>query len=321
MRIASLLMLLLTFSACRPAEPAKAAGGSYNWTEVVRAAPYPGGYNFPVFVQNGRAFAVLPEGIWSTENGADWRREPLSSTGLNSGYLKYVQHDGAVYALGTMTGNYLGYRVDPVIMRTTDFKNWERVGTATTLPPYIFYGVISFKGALWMIGGADVSGPKAEVWRSEDALAWTRVVEQAPWSARSGGQLVVFHDGLWLIGGGVTDGPLANDVWSSPDGVTWARETAEISPDQPTGYRAVVFDDHLWLVGANRSGRFGSEMLVSRDGAAWAAQTAPWSPRGAPAVWTMDRALFLTGGKYSRPGPGGESVFVYSHDVWRMKGR
>lgn len=319
MRVTSLILLALALAGCGPAAPA-GASDAWRWSRVAEAAPYPGSYNFPVFVSGERAFAVLPEGTWSTADGAAWRREPLPFSGTNSAYLKYVQHAGAVYALGSMTGNYLGFSIDPTIKRTHDFQTWETVGVSPTLPHYIFYAVISFRGALWLVGGADASGAKAEVWRSDDALAWTRVVDQAPWSARSGGQLVVFRDRLWLIGGGVIDGAQANDVWSSPDGLAWTRETDQIAPERPMG-TAVAFDDRLWLIGANRSGSFTSGTLYSDDGRTWTALDAPWTPRGGVAAWQMDGALFITGGKYSHPKPGGqpgELEFIYSHDVWRM---
>ena len=86
---------------------------------------------------------------------------------------------------------------------------------------------------------------------------------------------------------------------------------------------AVAFDDRLWLIGANRSGAFTSGTLVSEDGRTWRAMDAPWTPRGGVATWLMDDSLFITGGKYSRPKPGGapgELEFIYSHDVWRMDG-
>jgi hypothetical protein len=128
----------------------------------------------------------------------------------------------------------------------------------------------------------------------------------------------VFGDRLWLIGGGTVDGPIMSEVWSSADGLSWRREAPKLADPQPFGYTPLVFDARIWLLGANRSGAFTSELLVSDDGRRWRPQRAPWSPRGAPAAWTTGERMFLTGGKYSRPGPEGEPVFVYSNDVWAM---
>jgi hypothetical protein len=128
----------------------------------------------------------------------------------------------------------------------------------------------------------------------------------------------VFGERLYLIGGGVIDGANANDVWSSADGLGWQMETASIAVEAPVGYAPVVFDRKIWLVGANRSGRFRSEMLVSADGKGWTPVSAPWSPRGGVAAWTDGQGLFVTGGKYSTE-KNGETTFVYSNDVWRMR--
>jgi hypothetical protein len=56
---------------------------------------------------------------------------------------------------------------------------------------------------------------------------------------------------------------------------------------------------------------------VTDDAVTWREESAPWSPRGAVAVWTFGGKLFMTGGKYSYM-KNGEPVFVYSNDVWAM---
>lgn len=85
------------------------------------------------------------------------------------------------------------------------------------------------------------------------------------------------------------------------------------------GGTPVVFDNKLWLVGANRNdGNFASAVFVSGDGVNWQEQSAPWSRRGAVALWVFDDKLYMTGGKYSYTQPNGEIKFVYSNDVWAM---
>jgi hypothetical protein len=295
-----------------------AAPAIYAWERLAESAPYPGAYNFPVHVApDGRFVALHPDGTWASRDGKTWTKAPLPQSGMNSAYLAYVQHDGATWALGKLKGDYLDFKIDPVIQRTRDYDKWERVGASSSLPHAVFYAVASFKGALWIMGGFDGKQATAEVWRSEDGLVWTRVVERAPWSARSGAKAVIFRDRLYLVGGGAIDGPAANDVWSSADGLAWRQETASIAPEKPTA-TPFVFDDKIWLIGANRAGAFTSEMLVSADGKTFRAQTAPWSPRGGVAPWTDGRDLYLTGGKYSTE-KNGEHAFVYSNDVWRMR--
>jgi hypothetical protein len=290
----------------------------YVWERLSEHAAFPTSYNYPVHVaRDGRFVALHPQGTWTSTDGVTWSRGSLPFSGLNSAYLSYVQHEGATWALGSHTGDYLRFSIHPIVKRTADYRTWTTVGRSTSLPKRVFYAAASFRGRLWMLGGYDGARETSEVWRSTDGLTWELAVRAAPWGPRMSSKAVVFRDRLFLLGGGKLDGPNANDVWSSANGVDWERETTAIAPEEPVGYSPVVYDGHLWLVGANRSGRFTSEMLVSADGKWWRAVSAPWSARGGVAVWTDGRSLFLTGGKSSRV-EHGETIFTYNNDVWRM---
>lgn len=298
-----------------------AGAEAYVWERVAEHAPFPESYNYPVHIATDGAFVALhPEGTWRSREGANWTLSNLPPLVLNSAYMNYVFHDGATWALGRHTGNYERFEIDPLILRTRDYSRWETVGRAASFPPVVFSAAASFQGAVWMIGGYDGTRHRASVWRSTDGVSWTEVVTVAPWSPRAGAKAIEFKNRLFLIGGGVIDGAIANDVWSSPDGIDWRQETESIAPEEPVGFTPIVFDDQLWLVGANRSGNFRSEMLVSGDGRNWRAVSAPWSPRGGVAAWTDGHFLFITGGKYSVERDG-ETTFLYSNDVWRMRAR
>lgn len=309
-----LLIALVFVLAVAPAY----ADDVYVWDELTEAAPFPGSYNYPVHVApNGRFIALHPHGTWTSTDGSAWAKSALPFSGMNSAYLAYVQYAGATWSLGKLRGNYQGFEIEPIVQRTSDYKKWQTVGQSSSLPPIVFYAAASFRGAMWILGGFNGREATAEIWRSTDGLVWTRVVNRAPWSPRAGAKAVVFQDRLYMLGGGIIDGAQANDVWSSADGSSWRRETEQIAPERPMG-TPIVFDGKLWLVGANRSGAFSSAMAVSNDGKTWRAQVAPWSPRGGVAVWTDGRNLYVTGGKYSYV-KNGETVFVYSNDVWRMR--
>lgn len=309
-------------SAAREAADAVVAQqpvGMVQWERLTADAGYPPSYNFPIHVAPDGGFVALhSEGTWYSRDGRRWTRGPLPPSGLNSAYLKYVQHAGATWALGTLQGNHERFRVDPRILRTSTYAAWEAVGRAPTLPQLVFYAAVSFRGAIWLLGGYDRQRQEtAEIWSSRDGVTWLRMLARAPWSPRAGASAIVFRDRLYLIGGGRIDGPQANDVWSSADGITWQRETDRITADGSAG-SPVVFADRLWMVGANRSGEFASAVLVSDDGRTWAPLSAPWSPRGGVAVWVHGGALFMTGGKYSTV-RNGATVFQYYSDVWRMR--
>jgi hypothetical protein len=78
-----------------------------------------------------------------------------------------------------------------------------------------------------------------------------------------------------------------------------------------------VYDDRLWLVAANRNSTFAPALLSTADGASWREESAPWAPRGAPAVWLFNGRLFMAGGKYSVM-ENGTPRFIYRNDVWSM---
>ena len=159
--LATALVLAVAQPGARGALAAQEGGGakesSYVWTRVTSRAVVPAGANYPVFVQ-GKAYAFHPDRTWSTADGRGWKPEPLPDSKLNTAYLQYVQHDGAIYALGEMKGSYSDFSIDPVVRRTTDFKKWETLGRGN-LPERIFYTVISFRGSIWLITLTASVGP------------------------------------------------------------------------------------------------------------------------------------------------------------------
>lgn len=304
--------------AC-PATPV--APAPYTWRVVADSAAFPGAYNFPVFPVGSAMWAFHPQGNWSSTDGRRWVRSPLPPSGLNSGYQKYVVLHDAVYALGTMTGNYLDLHLTSRIQRTRDFKTWEVIAPTSNLPARVFYGAVTFRDRVWLLGGYDGRTYYHDVWSSPDAVHWTRETADAGWSARNVAVAVVFKDKLWIIGGGVIDGerePNPNakrEAWSSRDGVRWERSPDRAGP--AWGGTPVAFDDQLWLVGANRNSTFAPASLVTSDGARWREEQAPWSPRGAPAAWVFRDTLFMAGGKYSVVEHGAPR-FIYRNDVWQL---
>jgi len=315
--ILAILIFGLAVPACTESE---AKTSRYVWRNVTAAAQFPQGYNYPVFVLNGEMFA-LNNGGWFSKDGQNWTQTPLSESGLNPAYQKFVQFGGAVYALGALTGNYLDFKISTRILRTRDGKMWETVAEKSNLPERIFYGAVVFKDKIWLIGGFDGKRYYSDVWNSTDGINWKRVAEKCEWSPRNPSVTVVFKDKIWMMGGGVIDGEKNEnpssykEIWTSEDGKTWT--LVKTNSTRKWRGNPVVFDDKLWLAGANRGGTFESAVWMTEDGASWREYSAPWSPRGAVAVWVFGDRLFLTGGKSSYL-ENGETKFVYSNDVWAM---
>jgi hypothetical protein len=321
------LVACLSANACsvgktnNPPSSTSSESVQYSWTKVTDGAAFPGAYNFPVFTARNQMWAFHSRGNWYSRDGRNWTKSQLPVSGLNSGYQRYVQFNGAVYALGTMEGNYTNIRLSSRIARTSDFKRWEVLAETSELPARVFYGAVVFTGKIWLMGGFDGKNYFNDVWNSTDGVHWTRVVEHAAWSQRSMPTAVVFNNRIWVIGGGVIDGmPKINEredseIWSTSDGVSWTRVTNQL---RTYGQGApIVFDGKLWLIGANRDGYFARSSLVTEDGVTWKEESAPWSPRGGVAAWIFDNKLYMTGGKYSVT-ENGNIRFIYSNDVWYM---
>lgn len=308
-------------SSATLAPPVPVPPVSYEWRSIADSAAFPGSYNFPVFTMGSTMWALHPQGGWTSTDGRHWVRAPLPPSGLNSGYQEYVRLGDAVYALGTMTGNYLDLHLTSRIARTRDFRTWEVVAPASNLPARVFYGAVTFNNRVWLMGGFDGRRYHNDVWSSADAVHWVLETPDAGWSARTVDQVVVFRGRMWLIGGGVIDGErdpnpdAKREVWSSADGVHW--EQAPRRRGAAWGGTPVVYDDQLWLVGANRNSTFAPASLVTRDGITWREEQAPWPPRGAPAAWVFRDTLFMMGGKYSVM-ERGERRFIYRNDVWQL---
>lgn len=295
----------------------------YRWGKVTEQAAFRTGYNFPVFRMGDGSLLAVHDGGWRSTDSRTWTRTQLGDSGLNSAYQQFVQLNDAVYALGALKGNYLGFTLDRTIKRTRDGRRWEVVDKNSNIPARVFYGANVFNGRIWLFGGFDGKRYYNDVWSSDDAVTWRREAESAAWTPRTASRTIVFRNRIWLFGGGVIDGE-ANpnpgsdrEIWSSADGVNWER--AKVNGLSKLAGTPVVFDDRLWLLGANRNdGNFASATLVTQDGENWRELSAPWSPRGGVAAWVFGDKLYISGGKFSFV-ERGVTKFVYSNDIWEMR--
>lgn len=297
------------------------ARDKYTWSCLTENASFPKSYNFPVFVVNGKMFAMLGYGVWSSENGVEWQKTELEPVRKNVYTGQYIQFRNAVYMLGNHDGNYERIIFSPKIRRTIDMKNWETLSDRSDLPGRIFPGTVVFRDRIWIVGGYDGQRHRNDIWSSADGVEWRQEAEQAAWSPRVSMGLVVFRGRLWMLGGGVIDGMAdgnpgsRNEIWWTENGIKWTRSGSRLP--LIAGGTPIVFNEELWLVGANRDGNFGRAMLVTPNLNEWREERSPWSPRGGVAAWIFNGNLYMTGGKYSYTDAGNVN-FVYSNDVWMM---
>ena len=214
-----------------PGDSSREPSAGYAWTKVTDHAGFPEAYNFPIFNFRNTLWVFHTQGNWFSKDGKSWTKAELPALGLRTGYQQYVQFNDAIYALGTMEGDYRNLKVGSRIMKTSsDLKQWEVVAAQSELPARVFYGATVFAGKIWMLGGFDGKDYYHDVWSSSDGVKWLRVTEKAPWSARSNPSVFVFNNKIWLLAGGIIDGEVANDVWSTSDGISWRQETDQLGP-------------------------------------------------------------------------------------------
>ncbi len=149
-------------------------------------------------------------------------------------------------------------------------------------------------------------------------MSWYCVEDSAPWEARFGQQLVVFHDTIWLFGGSGDDRRSLNDVWYSTTGDAWLLATASAPWSPRSSPRSFVFDDKLWLTGGffwNGSFWDGlDDVWWTSDGFSWtqATDSAGWAPRAIHTALVYRDSMWVIGGLGNT-----RSTDYFYNDVWK----
>jgi len=285
------------------------AKNKFAWTKLLDTAGWKKSYNFQMFSMKDKLWVFHPDGVWYSSNGVNWNKSELTNSINNLAFLDYVQFKDAVYGLGHFEGNIESFSLKTEIYKTSDLKHWNTIATQSNLPKRFFYHPFVFKNKIWIVGGEDKHIQHADIWNSSDGINWNQVKGNLPFGKRSHSKIVNLRDTLYLLN---------NDVWISVDGIEWKRIATEIVKDQTVfGYAVEVLDDKIWLIGCNRNGLFTSQVLTSSNGVNWAAQDAPWTPRGGMASVVHHNKIYVTGGKYG--GTPDQPDFRYSNDVWVLE--
>jgi hypothetical protein len=266
--------------------------------------------------------------VWSSPDGVTWTLELAHEHGqFERRHVHNTVHwHDALWVLGgdTHQGHY-----NHDVLRSADGLTWEAI-MAPGEPPWAPRGMqISgvFDGALWTMGGQEMTGDPAtmrffnDVWRSEDGLSWRQVAADAPGSAtrwdRCAGVsgVVEFQSEMWLVGcgcdtSGSNCGPadLRAEVWSSVDGLNWRQHTPPPWAGK-TWHDVAVWDDKLWILFGFTFGDpangwpagNANEVWFSSDGETWEAlpHDAPIPGSHAQGVAVRDDGLYSAGGNYS----------------------
>lgn len=177
-----------------------------------------------------------------------------------------------------------------------DGKTWRAFTHDATWGTRYKTADASFAGALWRVGGwVDVDGkrtPMNDVWRSVDGRRWERVLESAPWPARSSAHLVVLRDTLWLVGGEPHD----QRIWSTANGRHWISRKTSLPRANPQG--VLAHRNALWIIGHGEWDSASNDVWTSIDGSHWTLVNdgANWPSRtGAGFAVLHDRLWVIAG--------------------------
>ena len=222
----------------------------------------------------------------------------------------YVHTGGSINFGGSVLKPTLSWNAAPGTATGTIWS--QTVQGASSFPARGGFGVASFNGKLWAVGGQGVSGRYRDVWSSPDGITWTQEVANAPWSARNSHSLTAFNGKLWLMGGYVGgSSAYKNDIWSSPDGITWTQEVANAPWPVRSGHRVVEHNGLLWLMGGVYSIDGLQDVWNSTDGVNWTlvTNTAAWSVRNGFGAASFNGKLWVMGGANGGSNP-------FTNDVW-----
>jgi len=257
--------------------------------------------------------------VWSSVDGFEWTLELLAAPWEGRHVSGYVSLAGRMWVIGG-DPNRGHYQND--VWSSVDGKVWERATERVPWENRVLFHTVMKDGAVFVMGGQTLPqfAPEVaatlfynDVWRSEDGASWTRITENAGWSARGmiGGQAVL-NGRMWLLGGGTYDTPevpareFNNDVWSSADGVTWRQDLAE-APWEPRQFHDVAaWDGKLWVIAGYHVGNL-ADVWYSADGQTWLElPNTPWAARHASSIFVHQDALWVVTGNNM------------TSDVWKL---
>ena len=215
------------------------------------------------------------------------------------------------------------------ILDTDDSAHW---------PARAYFQAVNHRGKLYVLGGQNfkvVPNPEcppfpsgcppfisqsdffADVWSSQDGVAWEQEAENAGWAGRAGLSAVTFKGEIYVMAGSEFDdaavigGPPVrnyfNDVWKSRDGKTWEEVTPSARWSPRAGAVVVVKNGYMYLIGGEdgftclpglRCPPYYNDVWRSKDGAHWESVTkaAPWASRPGHQVVVHKNYFVLFGG-------------------------
>ena len=255
---------------------------------------------------SGRAW-YFGEGITDPE----WTEiTPDAGWSPRGGHSMVALSDGSILLMGGIEED--AYTHD--VWRSEDSgATWSRVAEEPRWPPRVYHSSLLLPdGSILIMGGLFWDGEQFieynDVWRSTTRGAlWTKVTDEAAWTARDGLTSLLLHDGSILVMGGWDKTGQKNDVWRSNNkGISWSQITHRAGWPVRAYHSSVLLPDgSIVLMGGyfedDDQWSYYNDVWRSTDnGATWTEMTsdAEWSPRdGHTSVALPDGGILLMGGR------------------------
>ncbi len=216
-------------------------------------------FNGRLWVMAGDAF--IPEELWSSADGLNWRLETSDLPAREESRL--VAFKNALWLIG---GRHSSPFLSSDVWISGDGKTWAQIPQSAPYSPRLDFSALAYDGKLWVVGGWDGALGLNDVWSSADGSTRQRATANAPFARRQMHELIEFGGRMWVIGG-YTSGVAQADVWSSTDGVTWQQEIASAAFGPRYGHKVVASPERLWLIaGANAYNSDQRDVWTSTDG-------------------------------------------------------
>ena len=195
------------------------------WALVNEQPPY---IHYSSFVEwRGRMWVIGIESF-SSEDGIDWRPEPIEAPVLNR---TVVFHDSLLTIYGS------------TVVMSEDGQRWTTLTDTAPWGNRVQPTVVVYKDKIWVMGGDggyytdnDEVFNEAyfnDVWSSADGVTWELVNPNADWSPRLWSSGAVYDDKIFVINGfSLTEWPdewgNTAEIWFTEDGVDWFPLESEI---------------------------------------------------------------------------------------------
>lgn len=248
-----------------------------------------------MYVIGGQNFGFPSEffnDVWRSKDGINWQQmsandpEAIDKWKPRAG-LSAVVFKNEIYVMGgsinddeaTVPGEAPPRLYYNDVWKSKDGKDWVPVTLDADWEKRAGMRVVVKNGYLYLMGGESgfVAGPGQDppyyndVWRSKDGENWEEIVEEAPWSARPGHEVLVYQNNLVLFGGFNLDpgfpfsaeafNPM--DIWISKDGENWVQTPG--TPWNAGGPEEVKYDFDAIVVPGTKEHALPAIITVGGD--------------------------------------------------------